>query len=64
MLVALLFFGEITLKIILIFPNYASFFFKIIPFEKIANKSKKYIFLIRSRWSTRKKRNKSTMKFK
>ena len=43
MLVALLFLGEIMLKLCSFFPNYA-FFFKIMLFEKITNKSKKYIF--------------------
>ena len=37
---------------------------EVMLFEKIANNSKKYIFLIRSRWSTREKRYKSTMKLK
>ena len=44
------FFGEIMLNYALFFSNYAPFF-KIMLFEKVAKKSKKYIFLIRSRWS-------------
>ena len=43
MLVASLFFGEIMLKLCYFFPNYAPFS-KIMFFEKIANKSKKYFF--------------------
>ena len=37
------FFWRNYVKIMLFFPNYAPFF-KIMLFEKIANKSKKYIF--------------------
>ena len=42
MLVAFLFWRNYA-KIMLFFPNYAPFF-KIMLFEKIADKSKKYIF--------------------
>ena len=46
--VALLFFGENYAKIMLVFPNYATFFFQVCFPITVANKSKNIFSLIRS----------------
>ena len=46
--VTLLFFGENYAKIMLVFPNYATFFFQVCSSITVANKSKNIFSLIRS----------------